>query len=146
MRGARAIPHRDPAMVHGTIKELTNYRKLRLIAERILSQLTSRYRREQKRATEMLENAMLILIIVANISLLFTLLRLSIKHRELLSQLRFGRSVYGFIDTLARLMEFIFKRRYAKLSDPLLTLSCISFILSFFASVPLMLLAIVFHR
>lgn len=94
----------------------------------------------------MLENAMLIFIIVANISLLFTLLRLSVKHRDLLTQLRFGRSVYGFIDTLARLMEFILRRRYARLSDPLLTLSCIAFILSFFATIPLMLLAIVFHR
>jgi hypothetical protein len=94
----------------------------------------------------MLENAMLIFIIIANISLLFTLLRLSVKHREMLSQLRFGRSVYGFVDTLARLLEFILKRRYAKLSDPLLTWSCLSFILSVLITIPLMLLAIIFHR
>ncbi|HJV65903.1 MAG TPA: hypothetical protein VJ550_09225 [Geomonas sp.] len=93
----------------------------------------------------MLENAMLIFIIIANISLLFTLLRLSVKHRDLLSRLRFGRSVYGFVDTLARLLEFILKRQYAKLSDPLLTFSCLSFILSFFLSIPLMLLAIIFN-
>lgn len=93
----------------------------------------------------MLETAMLIFVIIANISLLFTLLRLSVKHRELLSRLRFGRSVYGFVDTLARLMEFILKRQYAKLSDPLLTFSCLSFIFSFCLSIPLLLLAIMFH-
>jgi hypothetical protein len=94
----------------------------------------------------MFENGMLILVIIANISLLFTLLRLSVKHKELLTRLRFGRSVYGFVDTLARLMEFILKRRYAQLKDPLLTLSCITFMCSFFFSVPLMFLAIIFHK
>lgn len=94
----------------------------------------------------MLETAMLIFVIIANISLLFTLLRLSFRHRELLSRLGFGRSVYGFVDTLARLMEFIVKRQYAKLSDPLLTFSCLSFIFSFSVSIPLLLLAILLHR
>ena len=94
----------------------------------------------------MFENAMLILVIIANISLLFTLLRLSVKHRELLNRLHFGRSVYGFADTLARLLEFIFKRRYAQLRDPLLTTSCIAFILSFLISLPMMFLAVIFHR
>lgn len=94
----------------------------------------------------MFENGMLILVIIANISLLFTLLRLSVKHRDLLTRLRFGRSVYGFVDTLARLLEFILKRRFAQLKDPLLTLSCIAFIFSFFCSLPLMVLAIFFHK
>jgi hypothetical protein len=94
----------------------------------------------------MFENAMLIFVIVANISLLLTLLRLSVKHKELLTRLRFGRSVYGFADTLARLLEFILRRRYAKLSDPVLTVSCIAFILSFMISLPMMFLAILFHK
>jgi hypothetical protein len=94
----------------------------------------------------MFENGMLILVIIANISLLFTLLRLSVKHKELLTRMRFGRSVYGFVDTLARLMEFILKRRYAQLQDPLLTLSCLAFIFSFLCSLPLMFLAVIFHK
>lgn len=94
----------------------------------------------------MFENAMLMLVILANISLLFVLLRLSIRHRDLLSRMRWGQSVYGFVDTLARLLEFILKRRYAQLKDPLLTLSCITFICSFFCSVPMMFLAIIFHK
>ncbi|MCM0084352.1 hypothetical protein L4X63_22460 [Geomonas sp. Red32] len=94
----------------------------------------------------MLEDAILIVVIIANMSLVFTLLRLSIKHRELLTRLRFGRSVYGFVDTLARLMEFILKRQFVPLSDPFLSLGCVAFIVSFLVSIPLMLLAIVFHR
>jgi len=94
----------------------------------------------------MFENAMLILVIIANISLLFTLFRLSVRHRELLTKLRFGRSVYGFVDTLARLLEFILKRRYAGLKDPLLTASCLTFMLSFFVSLPMMFLAVIFHK
>lgn len=93
----------------------------------------------------MLENAMLMLVIIANISLLFTLLRLSVKHRDFLMAKSFGRSVYGFVDTLARLLEFILKRQYAKLRDPVLTASCIVFMVSFFTSLPLMLGTILYH-
>lgn len=94
----------------------------------------------------MFENAMLILVIIANISLLFTLFRLSMKHKEFLTKMRFGRSVYGFVDTLAKLLEFIFKRQYAKLKDPVLTLGCIAFIVSFLISLPMMFLAVIFHK
>jgi hypothetical protein len=99
-----------------------------------------------ERGSPMFENTMLFFVIIANMSLLLTLLRLSIKHKELLTRLRFGRSVYGFADTLARLLEFIIKRRYANLSDTILTLSCIAFMLSFLISLPMMFLAIIFHR
>jgi hypothetical protein len=99
-----------------------------------------------KRGSPMFENTMLFFVITANMSLLLTLLRLSIKHRELLIKLNFGRSVYGFADTLARLLEFIIRRRYAKLSDPILTLSCIAFMLSLLISLPMMFLAIIFHK
>jgi hypothetical protein len=101
--------------------------------------------KKSKKGINMFQNAMLTLVIVANISLLFVLLRLSVRHRDLLTRMKLGQSVYGFIDVLAKLLEFILKRKYVKISDPLLTMSCIAFIVSFLISIPLMLLAVIFH-
>lgn len=94
----------------------------------------------------MLENFMLISFVIVNTSLLAILIRLHIKHRHFFEQKEFGDIFYGSIHKLAGLFEFIFKRKYSKLDDPILAVTCIIFVISFLVSFPLMFITIFFHK
>ena len=90
----------------------------------------------------MLEYVMLLLISFVNISLVAILIRLNLKHKEFFSQMEYGGIIYGSNNTLAKLVEFIVKRNYAKMNDPLLTGFCNLFICSFLISLPLMFITL----
>ena len=92
----------------------------------------------------MLSYLTLILAVIVNISLLAILMRLEVKHK-VFSSLQAGASINRCMDKLAGLMEFILTRKYAKLKDPVLTVYCLIFILSFLAALPMMVVTIIFH-
>lgn len=92
----------------------------------------------------MLTDLTLIMTIILNMSLLVILMRLEVKHK-IFSGTGSGGKVYGCIDKLAGVLEFILTRKYAELHDPVLTASCLIFILSFLTCFPLMLISILFR-
>ncbi len=66
---------------------------------------------------------LLVLVIFTNISLVVTLIRMSTKHKNLFENMAFGGIVYGSVNKLARLIEFIITRKFLDLNDRLLSVS-----------------------
>lgn len=93
----------------------------------------------------MLDNIVLVLAMVVNVSLVATLMRLYVKHNKMFEQKESDGMVYGTVHKLAGLFEFILNKRYLELKDPLLTVMCVVFIASFAIAFPLMCVSVVYH-
>ena len=85
---------------------------------------------------------LLALIIVMNISFFTTLIRLRLKHREVFDQLELSGFFFGSIRQLARILEFMIKRKNAELNDKFLTVSGYVFVASFLITVPFMFICV----
>lgn len=85
---------------------------------------------------------LLALIIVMNVSFFATLIRLRVKHREVFDQLELNGLFFGSIRQLARILEFMIKRKNAELKDTFLTISGYVFVASLTITIPVMFIYI----
>jgi hypothetical protein len=63
----------------------------------------------------------IIVVAIMNISLVATLIRLKLKHDDVFVSLGLGETVFGSPKQLARIIEFMIKRKPAELNDFFLT-------------------------
>lgn len=60
-------------------------------------------------------------IVIMNILLVVTLVRLKDKHGDVFVRLELDKTIFGSPKQLARIVEFMIKRKPAELNDPFLT-------------------------
>lgn len=80
----------------------------------------------------------LLCVIIMNLALVATLLRLKVKHDGVFNGLSLDRSFPGSPRQLAIILEFILKRRYDALKDPFLAWAGAVFAASFLGAAVLM--------
>ncbi len=91
-------------------------------------------------------NILLTLIIVSNLSFITILIRLNVKHKQAFEQLKIdGMLFLGSVKQLARLIEFIVKSKSTELNDKFLSLVGYIFVVSFSATIPVMIAYALMH-
>ncbi|BCS54599.1 hypothetical protein [Geobacter sp. SVR] len=81
--------------------------------------------------------ALLLSIVLVNITLFMILIRLHLKHGEFFRRLVSG-DLYGHSGILTNMSEFILNGKYAEMNDRLLTTFCRAFVLSLLLSLTVM--------
>jgi hypothetical protein len=85
-------------------------------------------------------NSLLVCILVYNIAYILLVLRLRKNHCKIYIDLESPAIIPVSIRKFSNVIEFIFKMRFSKLNDPILTLLCMFCGISFLVTVILMLL------